>query len=86
MAPLRTADSQWAIVPDRFFAFEQKPSDEIGCRQVFMAGDGDQRPLKPPRHVFDKTRLAAAGRAFENYRQARGVGRFKQIDFPPIGR
>ena len=47
-----------------------------------MAGDSDQRPLEPPRHVFDKTRLAATSRAFEYDRQARGMGGFKEIYFP----
>ena len=31
--------------------------------------------------MLDKTRLAAAGRAFQDYRQMRGVRGFKQIDF-----
>ncbi len=45
-----------------------------------MAGDGDQRPFQPPRHVFDKPCLATTGRAFQDYRQVRGVCRREQVD------
>ena len=47
-----------------------------------MAGDGDQRPLEPPRHVLDKARLAATSRALEDYRQVCGMRRFEEIYFP----
>jgi hypothetical protein len=50
-----------------------------------VAGDSDQWPLEPPRHVFDKTGLAATSRAFEYDRQARGVGGFEEIYFPANG-
>src|SRR6266850_8481835 len=79
------ADSrgQWAVMPDSLFTLQQKPPDKIRGRQIFMASDGNQRALEPPRHVFDKTRLTTAGRALKDYRQARRVGRLKEIYFPP---
>ncbi len=45
-----------------------------------MTRDRDEWPLESPRHVFDKASFAAASRAFKNYRQARGVSSFKQLD------
>src|SRR5207253_307060 len=73
--------SQRPVVPNGFFAFDQKPADEISRRKIFMTSDRDQWPLKPPSHVLDKARLATAGRAFQNHRQARRVRRFEQTDF-----
>ena len=58
---------------------------QIGRRQIFMTGDGDQRTLEPPGHVLDETRLAAAGWSFQNHWQARGVRRGEQIDFAVYG-
>ena len=47
-----------------------------------MTSNRNQRAFEPPRHVFDKTRLAATSRAFEYDRQARGMGGFEEIYFP----
>ena len=56
--------SQWAIVPDCFFTFEQKTPDQIGRRKVLMTRDRYQRPIQLVCHVFDKSGLAAACRPF----------------------
>ena len=73
---------QGTIVPNCLLAFEQETPNQVGSRQVFMAGDGDQRPLEPPRHVFYKARLAATSRALEDYRQVGRMRRFEEIYFP----
>src|SRR5260370_35312163 len=46
-----------------------------------MTSDSDQRPFQSPRHVFDKTRFATAGRAFQDAGEVRGVRRCEQIHF-----
>ena len=74
--------SQGAVVPNSLLTFEQETPDQIRGRQIFVAGDRDQRPLEPPGHVFDKARLAATSRAFEYDRQVRGMRRFEKIYFP----
>ena len=33
---------QRPVVPDRLLAFEQKTTDQIGRRKIFMTRDGDQ--------------------------------------------
>ena len=50
-----------------------------------MTGNGDQRALEPPGHVLDKAGLATTSRAFENHRQAGGMGGFEEIKFPTDG-
>src|SRR2546423_10074130 len=45
-----------------------------------MTRDRDQRSPKPPRHVFDKARLAAARRPLQHHGQTRCMRRFKQLD------
>ncbi len=71
---------QRAVVPDCFFALEQKAADEIGRGEVLVTGDGDERTIEAMRHVFDKARLAAPGRAFEHRRQLRRKRRFEKLD------
>jgi hypothetical protein len=69
-----------AIDPDGFATAHQITPDQIGRRQVVMAGNGDQRTLEPPRHVFHKARLAAAGRPLEQHRQLIRIGRIENLN------
>jgi hypothetical protein len=48
-----------------------------------VAGDGDERPPQPPRHVLDEARLAAARRPLEHDGQARGLRRLEQLHLAP---
>jgi hypothetical protein len=50
-----------------------------------VTGNRDQRSFETPRHVFDKTCLAAAGRTFENHRQSCRVSSFEEFDFAADG-
>ena len=83
---------QRTIHPHRFVAAQQIAADEIGRGEVFVTADGNQRfaeqlprrlllAVQPPRHVFDEARLAASGRAFQQHRQSRFVGRFEYFEF-----
>ena len=72
---------QRAIQPARAVGFEQIAADQIGGGHVFVAGHGDQRLVQFPGHVFDEARFAAAGRAFDHHRQARGIGGFVERHF-----
>jgi len=56
-------------------------ANEVGGGQVVMAGDGVQRQLQPGRHVRDETRLAAAGRALDQQRQAFAEGVLEERNF-----
>ncbi|MDT4859743.1 hypothetical protein FQZ97_942680 [compost metagenome] len=66
------------VEPARAAGFEQVAAHEVGGGHVFVAGDGDERTLELPGHVFDEARFAATCGAFEHDRQARGVGGFVQ--------
>jgi hypothetical protein len=77
---------QGAVVPDRLLAFEQEAADEVCRREVFMAGDGDERTPETPRHVLDEARLAAPRRAFEHDGQARVLRGLKQLHLAPHGK
>jgi hypothetical protein len=57
MAPSRTAPRQRAIDPLRFTAAQQETPDEIGGRQVVVAGDGDERPVEVVGHRLEEARL-----------------------------
>lgn len=65
------------VVPDCFVAFEQEAAYEIGCRQVFVACDGDQRAIQAPGHILDEASLAAARRPFQHDGKLASIGRFK---------
>ena len=73
-------ERQRAVVPNRSFRREQETAGKVGRRHVLVGGDGDQRPLQPPRHVFDESRLAGARRAFQHDRQSACIGRLEQRD------
>ena len=45
-------------------------ANEIGGGQIIVAGDGVERQLEARCHVRDEACLAAAGRAFDQQRQA----------------
>src|SRR5262249_13973421 len=66
-----------SIVPDCLVAFEKKSTDEIGRRQVFVTGNGDQRSIQSPGHVFNKSSLATAGRPLEHHRELPTIRRLK---------
>ena len=50
-----------------------------------MAGDRYERSLKPPRHVFDEARLAAAGRSLEHDRQPTCVAHGEDLHLVACG-
>jgi len=54
-------------------------ADQGGCRQIFLAGDGDQILLDLPAHMLDKPSFAAACWALEQKGQALGVGGLKYL-------
>ncbi len=76
-------ERQRAVVPHRAFRREQETAGKIGSGHVLVCGDRNQRPLKPPRHVFDKSRLAGAGRALQHHRQPARIGCLEQRDLRP---
>jgi hypothetical protein len=61
---------QRAVGPVGALVGNQVAADEVGGGQVVVAGDGVQRQLEARRHVRDEARFAAAGRAFDQERQA----------------
>src|SRR6185369_17867650 len=75
--------SERAVMPERLVAFEQKTSDQIRGRKIFVTRDSNERSFQPPRHVFDKTRFAAAGRPFENHRKSCGMSSFEELHLSP---
>ena len=56
-------------------------ADEVGGGQVVVAGYRIQRQLEARRHVRDEARLAAAGRALDEQRQALAEGVLEERDF-----
>ena len=71
---------QRPVHPDRLAAGDQVAPDQVRGGQVVVAGDRDQRPLQPPRHVLHEAGLAAAGRALEQHRQLVVPGRLEHLD------
>jgi hypothetical protein len=69
---------QWSVLPARAVGIEQPAPGEVGGAGVVVARHRDQRALQAPRHVLDETRLAAAGRAFQQHRQALRIGGLEQ--------
>src|SRR5262249_191144 len=56
-------------------------ADQVGRRQIFVTGDGDQRAPHPIRHGFDKARLATPRRPFEHDGKFGFISGFKKRDF-----
>ena len=79
--PLAHGAGQRAVAPVGALVGNQVTADEIGGGQVVVAGDGVQRQLEARRHVRDEARLAAAGRALDQQRQAFAVGVLEEGDF-----
>ena len=79
--PMARGNGKRAILPAGAVGVQQETADQIGSRHVFVTRHGDERLAQFPGHVFDKTRLAAAGRALQHHRHPHGVGRFVQLDF-----
>ena len=76
---------QRAVLPHGFVVADQEAADQVARGQVVMAGHRDQRPPQAPGHVLDEARLAAAGRALEQDRQARGIGGLEDLDLVADG-
>ena len=57
------------VLPDGLGAFEQKTSDEIGTRQIFVTRNRHERPAELESHVLEKTGLAAASGPFQHDRK-----------------
>lgn len=70
---------QWSVHPLGLATTQQKPPDEVGRRQIVMAGDGDQRAFEVVRHRLDESRLAATGRSLEHDRQPPPKGGFEHV-------
>ena len=45
---------QGAVGPDGLAALQQIAPDQVGRRQVVMAGDGVKRPVQPRRHMGER--------------------------------
>ena len=70
---------QRAIIPvGRAIAY-QVPPHQVGRCQVVVTGHRIEGPPQARRHMLDKARLAAAGRALEQHRQLVAVRVFKQL-------
>ncbi|KAH0533721.1 hypothetical protein FGG08_007584 [Glutinoglossum americanum] len=87
--PVAGGEGEGAVLPAGALRIEQPTAGEIARGEVVVAGHCHQRPAETPRHVLDEARLAAAGRAFQQYRQPMGVGSLEQralvADRPVIG-
>ncbi len=92
MAPLLHGLRERPVDPHRLVALDQVAADEVAAGQVLVAGDGDEVAggtacpaarvvaAQRVRHVLDEARLAAAGRALEQHRQAARVGGREDLD------
>src|SRR5436309_2840759 len=65
----------------RLAALEQKPTHEIGGRQVVVTGDSDQPPVEVMSHCLDEASLATSGRTFEDNGQTLPVGSLEDVFF-----
>src|SRR4030095_10612550 len=72
--------SQWTVVPDCLFTFQQKTTNQVCGGKVFVTGQCDQRSFQAPGHVLDKTRLPTAGGSFKDNWQVGRVCSLKQFD------
>ena len=70
---------QRAVDPLRLTAAQQETPDEIGGRQVVVAGDGDERPVEVVGHRLDEARLPAARGSLEHDRHALPEGRLEDL-------
>src|SRR6185437_1474079 len=68
------------VDPHRLFTTNEEAPGEVARREVVVAGDGDERAVELPRHMFDEPRLSAAGRALEHDRQATLVAACEDVD------
>ena len=69
-----------SVHPHRLFTGEQVATDQVGCGEVFVAGDGRKWPGEPPRHVLDEAGLAATRWPFEQDWEASCVGSLEDLD------
>ena len=83
--PLADGARQGTIDPDRLAALEQIASDQIGGREVIVAGNGIERPAEPSGHMGDEAGLAAACRTLKEHRQAVGIGSGENFAFIALG-
>ena len=60
---------QRSVLPHRLARPHEVAADEVAGGEIVVAGDGDPRPAKAPRHVLDEAGLAAAGRPLEHDRE-----------------
>ena len=63
-------------------SLEQVSSNQVGCGEIFVTGNGDQRPAKLVGHVLNKPGLPTTGRTLQHDRQASFGGDGKQLDLP----
>ena len=76
---------QRAVAPVGALVGNQVAADEVGGGQVVVAGHGVQWELQFGRHVRDETRLADAGRAFDEQRQVVRQGVLEETISLPEG-
>src|SRR4051812_4917868 len=69
-----------SIDPMCFVAMNEIASREVARREVVVTGDGDERPLELPRHVFDEACLAATRRSLEHHGEAALVTFREDVD------
>jgi hypothetical protein len=70
MPPSRTARVSGPSLQHGLAVADQVAADQVGGGEVVVAGHGVQRQAEARRHVRDEARLAAAGRALDQQRQA----------------
>ena len=58
--PLAHRPGEGPVLPHRFLALDEEAAEQIGGRQVVVAGHGVQRPAQPCRHVAHEAALAAS--------------------------
>ena len=68
---------QRTVNPDRLVTPQQIPADQVGCGEVVVTGDGDQRPAEVVSHRLDEAGLATTGRALQHQRQALAICRLE---------
>ena len=68
-----------SVDPFRLASAKQEAPDQVGGRQVVVAGDGDQWPADVVSHCFNESRLPAAGRPLQQNGKPLPIGGFEDL-------
>jgi hypothetical protein len=69
------------ILPKSLIFFYQISTDQIGSREIIMAGYGYQRPVEPPGKILHESGLTAPRWSFKQKRKAMGTCGQTNFDF-----